>query len=403
MNPSLATQAPVPKNERNRIIELSELDIDYSEFFQPLEELSKLAAMVAGTSVSLVNLIDTYTQWTVSSFGLPIKQMSREESVCQYTIAQDGSFEIQDLSRDERFKDQFYVKGDSGFRYYFGIPLQTPLGNNIGALCFLDKNSREIPPEKAKLLKIIADEIVSRLLLQRTIDGLNERIGSFEQTHKRVAHDIRGPLGGILGLTDIIIETGADGNLQEILELIQMIRKSSKGLLELADEILLGITTVAEPEGALTLGRLKEKLEKLFAPQGVSKKIDFQVTIQKEKEDIVISRKSLLQIVGNLISNAIKFTPEHGSVRVELDFLASGKIPLLEISVKDTGVGLSDSDIEEILRGESSSQDGTEGEKGYGFGLQLVQRLVAGLNGMIRIESGIGHGTCFKVSLPQAG
>lgn len=402
MNFSLATQAPVPKNERNRIIELSELDIDYAEFFQPLEELSKLAAMVAGTSVSLVNLIDTYTQWTVSSFGLAIKQMSREESVCQYTIAQDESFEIQDLSRDERFKDQFYVTGASGFRYYFGIPLQTPLGSNIGALCFLDKNSRKIDPEKAKLLKIIANEIVSRLMLQRTIDGLKDRIGSFEQTHKRVAHDIRGPLGGILGLTDIIIETGTDGNLQEVLDLIQMIRKSSKGLLELADEILLSTTSVAEPEGSLTLGMFKEKLEKLFTPQGVSKKLDFQVTIQNGKQDLVISRKSLLQIVGNLISNAIKFTPEQGSVRVELDFVM-GNPPLLEISVKDTGLGLSDLEIEEILQGESSSRDGTEGEKGYGFGLQLVQRLAAGLNGMIQIESEIGHGTCFKISLPQAG
>ena len=401
MNFSLATQAPVPKNERNRIIELSELDIDYAEFFQPLEELSKLAAMVAGTSVSLVNLIDTYTQWTVSSFGLAIKQMSREESVCQYTIAQDESFEIQDLSRDERFKDQFYVTGTSGLRYYFGIPLQTPSGSNIGALCFLDKNSRKIDPEKAKLLKIIADEIVSRLMLQRTIDGLKDRIGSFEQTHKRVAHDIRGPLGGILGLTDIIIETGTDGNLQEVLDLIQMIRKSSKGLLELADEILLSTTNVAEPKGSLTLGIFKEKLEKLFTPQCVSKKLDFQVTIQNGKQDLVISRKSLLQIVGNLISNAIKFTPEQGSVRVELDFVM-GHPPLLEISVKDTGLGLSDIEIEEIMRGESSSRDGTEGEKGYGFGLHLVQRLAAGLNGIIQIESEIGHGTCFKISLPQA-
>lgn len=392
---------PVPANERSRIIELAELDIDYSASQRPLEGLAKLAARIAGTSVSLVNLIDSYTQWTVASFGLSIEQMSREDSVCQYTIAQDGVFEVKDLSQDERFHEKFYVAGDAGLRYYYGIPLQTPRGGNLGALCFLDKETQTISQEKSDLLKMIADEIVARLLLQREINGIKEKIAFFDQTHKRVAHDIRGPLGGILGLTELMLESGTEGNIQEILEFVQMIQKSSRGLLDLADEILCNTEELSLPESDITLGDLKGKLEKLFTPQGVAKQIDFQVNVEQGKQDLSISKSGMLQIVGNLISNAIKFTPIHGSVEVDLKQILNGRQSSFEISVRDSGMGMDQAEIEEILTGESTPHEGTVGEKGYGFGLQLVQRLVTGLGGTLQIHSRPSHGTCFTVSLPH--
>jgi len=77
-------QAPIPHNEDERVWALTEFDIDYSDTSDLLKDLVELAAKIAGTQISLVNLIDTYTQWTVANFGLPIDQMKREESVCNY-------------------------------------------------------------------------------------------------------------------------------------------------------------------------------------------------------------------------------------------------------------------------------------------------------------------------------
>ncbi len=89
---------PIPGNEFERVINLSDFNIDYSSFENNFKDLAKLAASVAGTSISLVNLIDSYTQWTISSHGFQIDQMSREDSVCQYTIAGlDEPFEVKDL------------------------------------------------------------------------------------------------------------------------------------------------------------------------------------------------------------------------------------------------------------------------------------------------------------------
>ena len=101
------------ENELDRLLALSNLGIDYYEPKQGLNYLTELAAKICGTEISLVNLIDSFTQWSVSSYGMDISQMPREESVCQYTIhtSSNEGLEVKDLRDDERFKNMFYVKG----------------------------------------------------------------------------------------------------------------------------------------------------------------------------------------------------------------------------------------------------------------------------------------------------
>jgi GAF domain-containing protein len=126
--------APIPSNEMDRIITLADLDLYYTGYQDDFKDLAKLAAKVTGTNISLVNLVDTFTQWTLSN----IAQMPREDSVCQYTIMENDHFEVENLATDERFKDKFYVADDPNLRYYYGVPLKTEEGGNIGALCVLD-------------------------------------------------------------------------------------------------------------------------------------------------------------------------------------------------------------------------------------------------------------------------
>jgi GAF domain-containing protein len=149
-------EAPTPSNEFERVIELTELDLDYSNLEENLEDLTNLAARITGTEVSLINLIDSYTQWSVANHGMDIQQMPREESVCQYTILDEDSLEVNDLSKDKRFKERDYVKNHPKLRYYYGIPLTTSGGANIGSLCVLDPNPQELAPEDKELLSMIA-------------------------------------------------------------------------------------------------------------------------------------------------------------------------------------------------------------------------------------------------------
>ena len=393
---------PIPKNEMERLIGLSEFDLDYSNLEDNFKDLTKLAAKVAGTDISLINLLDSYTQWTISSHGLGITQMPRDESVCQYTIMNDGGFEVQDLSKDERFKERFYVEDDPKIRYYFGVPLKTNDGINIGALCVLDNTAKTINPEKIELLKIISDEIVNRLTALKIIESLKSKLTEATQIQKKVAHDIRGPIGGIIGLAQIIKDQGDDNKLDEVLEFINLIQKSGSSLLELADEILSTDVKVFKVNSDdFNLLIFKDKLEKLYTPQAKTKNINFQVNVNTNVEKILFSKNKLLQITGNLISNAMKFTPQNGSITVDLDIIKNIDENKLHILVKDSGVGLNQQSIDAILSGTAKSTDGTQGENGYGFGLALVKHLVDSLNGHMNIHSVIGEGSTFEITLPR--
>ena len=394
---------PVPANEMERLVLLSDLDIDYSSLSENFKDLTHLAAKVAGTEISLINLIDSYTQWTLGKHGINLEQMTREESVCQYTIMNDDYFEVADLSTDERFNKNFYVDDPISLRYYFGIPLKDNGGLNIGALCVLDTQFKTLNPEKIELLKIIAAEVVNRIKTYKAIDELRTQVKDVNESKKKVAHDIRGPLAGIIGLTEILSEQGKTAKIDDVMEFINLIHSGSKSILDLADEILTDDNQVKQLHSSeFNLTSFQDKLIQLYNPQAISKQLNLHIKINQATQHIPFSKNKLLQITGNLISNAIKFTPVGGKVIVELDLLVKSDKNILRISVTDTGVGLNEAEIEKILNGDSQTTTGTGGEKGYGFGLSLVKHLIEKLNGQMKIQSNIDQGTAFSVDLPQS-
>jgi signal transduction histidine kinase len=398
----MITDAPVPANEMERIITLSDFDLDYTLQHDNFNDLAKLAAKVAGTPISFVNLIDTFTQWTIANHGMQVEQTPREYTICQYTIAGEEHFEVKDLSADSRFKDMGYMANGYPLRYYFGVPLKANEGQNLGSLCVLDLDLHTLSPEKIELLKIIADEIVNRLNAFKVISGLKHRLKEADETQKKVAHDIRGPLGGIIGLAQVISEQGKDNHLEEVLKFINLIQKSGRSILELADEILSVENPKSLKADEFNLLIFKDKLEKLYLPQARDKNIGFMVTIDPLAATMPFSKNKLLQIAGNLISNAMKFTPGNGKVAVHLSLKIEPFENQLQIKVTDTGVGLTPAAIDTIQKGNATSTDGTGGEHGYGFGLALVKHLIEGLKGTLHIYSTPGEGATFEASLPQA-
>lgn len=393
---------PIPENEMERVITLSDYDLDYTSLNDSFKDLARLAASIAGTPMSVVNLIDSFTQWSITSYGLDSGQTPREESICQYTIMNNDHFEVEDLTADSRFKDRAYVADDPNLKYYYGVPLKVENGINLGALCVLDKKVHSISPEKMEMLKIIADEIVNRLKTYKALDSLRGKLHEANETKKKVAHDIRGPLGGIIGLAQVISEQGRENQIEEVLEFVNLIHKSGRSILDLADEILSADKPQPLKADEFNLGVFKEKLEKLYVPQAMNKHITFAVNISPASANVPFSKNKLLQITGNLISNAMKFTPNDGKVTVDLNLkVEKGQKNLLRIKVSDTGVGLDRAGIDKILKGTATSTDGTGGEHGYGFGLALVKHLVDSLKGEMQIYSEPGLGATFEITLPQ--
>ncbi|MGZ0655058.1 GAF domain-containing sensor histidine kinase [Coraliomargarita sp. W4R53] len=393
-----------PKNEYERLIELTELDLDYSNLKVQLEDLTKLAARIAGTEMSLVNLIDSYTQWSVANYGIDIQQMPREESVCQYVILDGKPLEIKDLKHDERFCDRSYVKGGPNISYYYGVPLTTSTGVNLGALCVMDKLSKDISPENQELLAMVGNQVVRRLEALKTIKSLEDRIDELHSSKLKVSHDIRNPISGIIGLAEMMKDEVKNARVSEVIELLDVIQKGGQSLLELADSILHQEDRRAEPgENEFSCETFARKLEELYLPQAKVKNVILDIQASKATPSIFFSKNRLLQIIGNLVSNSIKFTPSEAKVSITIAVETSqedGALKSLFIKVDDAGTGMTEAKKQEVLSGNATSQPGTSGENGYGFGLSLVLHLIKKAKGSLELESEIGKGTRFEVRLP---
>jgi len=380
---------PIPENELDRVLNLADLDLDYATLQNKFKGLASLAAKITGTSISLINLIDSFTQWTIANHGLPITQMPREDSVCQYTIVNDNYFEVPNLSLDERFKDKDYVTGPLKMKYYMGVPLTTPEGLNIGALCVLDTEFKLLQEDKLELLKIIAEEIVSQLQTLKTIERLRSRLTEARDAQKTLAHALRSPIAGIVGLTGLINEQGTSNELDEVMESISMIHKSGETVLDLTNEILAEHKEQPVKSEEFNQEIFKAKLEQLYVSQAREKDIDFKVTINEKTKDVPFSKNKLLQIAGNLIYNAIKFTPRKGTIDVELDLKAEATYNMLHIK-------LTDHDLTPEVVG-----DDIDDEKGFAFGLSLVRRLIENLKGELMIRADKEHGATFEILIHQ--
>lgn len=398
----MQTKRTIPANESERLASLFELDLDYTALNDTFKDLSFLAAKITGTEISLISFIDSYTQWIVSRFGLEIYQTPIDDTVCQFTLGEEDHLEIEDLSKDERFFAKDFIGDPMNLKYYLGIPLKSSKGLNIGSLCVIDNKAHgKLSQEKIEQLKIIARQIIARVNDASSIKSLQNQLRLQTDTYKKVAHDIRGPVAGIIGLADMIANDIDEYPKAELQKIVGMMGKSSQSVLDLADEILgSSLDQQHYATEVFNLRIFKEKLDKLYQPQAFNKQINLDVEVNLAFESISIKKDKLMQISGNLISNAIKFTSSGGNIKVMLDLFLETDNKTLILEVHDSGTGISQDAVDEILNGIAESSDGTIGEKGYGFGLPMVRKLLNELNGEMRIASKIGQGSSFHIRIP---
>lgn len=389
-------------DEFGRLVALSDLDLNYAELKDTFSDIAELAIQITGAEVSLVNLIDAYTQWSVSGVGIDLDQMPREDSVCQYTIQGKDALEINDLSKDVRFRDKSYVAEDPHLKYYLGVPLEFEPGTNIGALCVLDPRPKKLSDKEFLMLKGLAKIAVHRFKLLKLSSDQNEKLHENRATIRRVAHDIRSPLSGVIGLCNMVLQDFETFQPNEVKEYLSLIHQGAESTLDLADHALrvqLEDETESRTE-SFTLEDLANSLETLFKPQALSKEVSLSISGRSEILEVPIPKNRILQIAGNLVSNAIKFTPPKGRVDVYLNVMLDGDKKVLDIQVHDTGKGMSPELIKSLNHDRTESTVGTSGETGYGFGLPLVKRMLGLMEGHLSVSSSPDTGSRFEVRIP---
>ncbi|MCK5581540.1 MAG: GAF domain-containing protein [Candidatus Omnitrophica bacterium] len=216
-----------------------------------------------------------------------------------------------------------------------------------------------------------------------------------------VSHELRTPLTSIKGYAAILI-TGKVGNIPDkVKERLKKINKHSDSLVQLINN-LLDIARIESGHAEMKFAphdvySLVENVEDILAPQMKEKNINFASDIDSNLPELFIDKNQIGRIFINLVSNAIKFTPEHGKITIKAQLDKEQAL----ISVSDTGIGIKEEDAEKLFN-EFYRVDNEINQhvKGTGLGLALAKKIVEAHQGKMWLTSKVREGTTFFFTLP---
>lgn len=165
---------PTPQDEQGRLAALRRYAILDTPSEEPFDKLTRLVQNVLGVPIAAVSLIDAERQWFKSITGVSVCETSREISFCSHAIEKHEPLMVTDAALDPRFATNPLVTGEPWVRSYLGIPLETPDGYNLGALCAIDTKPRSYDASQIAVMKSFADLVMNELELRQIAmtDGL---------------------------------------------------------------------------------------------------------------------------------------------------------------------------------------------------------------------------------------
>lgn len=264
------------------------------------------------------------------------------------------------------------------------------IGAGINWVLFLGK-VREL-----KHLRTIEDQRKDLTIKNRTLVRVNETRDRFLAI---VAHDLRGPIGSQADAIDVLAGEYDTMTDAERLAMLHSLKRSMRRSYELLEELLKWTRSRTghipfRPEAFPLLTLIQETVD-LLSENARQKNID--VCIQaSESPEVYADRSMIHSVLGNLIGNAIKFTPRGGSVTIDLQ----SEGPFCTVSVVDSGIGIRpDLQMRIFQEGEPMRTTGTEGESGTGLGLVISRQFVERNGGRLAVESRPHAGSRFYFTL----
>jgi signal transduction histidine kinase len=219
-----------------------------------------------------------------------------------------------------------------------------------------------------------------------------------------ISHELRTPLTGILGLSEVLGNQSFGPLSEKQINSIKLITDNGRRLLYMINDIL-DYTRLEANQMQLSIGMVS--INYLISNVAISFKIlaepkNISIHTHLPKEDLMIEcdSKKVKQMLSNLMSNAIKFTPDGGTIT--LDLKVNQKNECVIISVTDTGIGINPNDVKNLFKPFIQLDSRLERSyNGAGLGLVLVSKLVELHKGSVSVDSSPGKGSCFSLVLPK--
>jgi signal transduction histidine kinase/HAMP domain-containing protein len=297
----------------------------------------------------------------------------------------------------------------AGYRALLSVPLLRE-EQIIGSLSLTRKEPGEYPPEVIEVLKTFATQSALAIQNARLFREIADKSRQLEvaSRHKsefmaNMSHELRTPLNAIIGFSEVLNERMFGELNEKQAEYLRDIHASGAHLLSLINDILdLSKIEAGRMELELTdfdLPAAMDNAVTLVRERASRRGVNVQTAVGERVGAIRGDERKIRQVLLNLLSNAIKFTPEGGRVEVE----AALADRAVEVSVRDTGVGIAPEDHETVF--EEFRQVGASAAKqeGTGLGLALTRKFIELHGGKIWVTSQVGAGSTFTFTLPLSG
>lgn len=263
--------------------------------------------------------------------------------------------------------------------------------NTLNSIVAKAKIDKRVPVRNEDKLN---DELIS--LFNTMLDRIETLMNGMRSVLDNVAHDLRTPMTRLRGTAEMALQSSGGGDA---------LREALSDCIEESERILIMLNTLMDVSEAET-GAMKLNLEEVNVSPLIDDVVDLYGYVAEEKgvsvhagfpEELYLTadRSRLRQVLANLLDNAIKYTPTGGRIDIE----ASRGEKEVEITVKDTGVGITEDELDNIwdrlYRGDKSRS-----QRGLGLGLSLVKAIVGAHKGRVEVSSKPGLGSVFSVHLP---
>ena len=258
-------------------------------------------------------------------------------------------------------------------------------------LCF-----REVEKERMRRLR-------EHELLKSAMDAAKRNEKSKQAFFNRMSHDMRTPLNGIIGLSELVRKNVDDR--EKVLSYMDKITYSSTQLLDLVNDIL-DMSRMEEGKVILNNGvfNIEECISSCAAPfvaQAMTEHKTFLVEFDIRNTNVVGDSSRLGQILNNLLSNAFKYSREGATINIMTRQIGNREHSQYQIVVSDTGMGMSAEFLEHIFEPYArETRFSSRSITGTGLGMAIVKNIVTQMSGQIQVTSELGRGTTFTVNIP---
>ncbi len=373
-----------------------------------LDRLARSAAQALGVCGASIRILEEGEDLVIAaSYGLSQAYLDKgpvdlSHSDLDSEVLSGRPVFVQDTAADRRVQYPAAMARE-GIGSILAVPI-IGRGKPLGVLCVHATQPHHFSPPDAEFVMAIAQQGATALENALAYESLQKAEQARSQFVRMVTHELRAPVGGAQSLVRSLVHTLADELTEGQRTLLARVENRLDTLLDLINDLLVLAASktvdLEQPPKRLPLQPVLRQVIDQLTVEAESKSIRLVADLPFEVLAVRATEQGLARMFGNLIGNAIKYTPPEGQVSVRLVERPSGAV----VTITDTGIGIPQEEQSHLWQNFFRAKNARKsGIVGTGLGLSIVKQLVDHFGGLISVRSEEGQGTTFKVTLPLAG